>query len=369
MLSYTSAALHAARLSVIVAAVVLSAPRGFAQGCVAAKGCGLMPGNFSGAEANTWDVSVSHRYFKSDKHFTGGHEDVERQEEGSQVINRSHFTDVGITYTINDLYSVTATLPFVQHDRSQTVRNSQRVIIQRYSTQSAGLGDIRIIGNRWLWKPADTKAGNISVGLGVDLPTGDKDARDTFQVFDAATQKILGVNRTVDQSIQPGKGGYGIAFDLYAYRTLNPYFTAFFNGSYTATPQETNGVPTYRSNPFEAIMSIYDTYFARAGLDFMVPSVEGLSLSLAGRIEGVPVHDLIGGSDGFRRPGFSIAVEPGVSYAHKTWAVRLYVPVSVYRERSRSVPDKQQTAATGRYSHGDAAFADYLIMASISKRL
>src|SRR2546428_2548519 len=30
----------------------------------------------------------------------------------------------------------------------------------------------------------------------------------------------------------------------------------------------------------------------------------GVSLSLGGRIDGIPYHDLIGKSDGFRRPGY-----------------------------------------------------------------
>jgi hypothetical protein len=46
----------------------------------------------------------------------------------------------------------------------------------------------------------------------------------------------------------------------------------------------------------------------------------------------------------------------------------LTTPVALYRNRERSVPDKQWAAATGIPRHGDAAFADYLVMATISKR-
>jgi hypothetical protein len=93
-----------------------------------------------------------------------------------------------------------------------------------------------------------------------------------------------------------------------------------------------------------------------------------LTVSLAGRIEGVPVYDLVGGSDGFRRPGYAISIEPGMSVTVKSWSFSLYTPVAVYRNRERSVPDLQQSAATETFRHGDAAFADYLVMCNFTKR-
>jgi hypothetical protein len=44
------------------------------------------------------------------------------------------------------------------------------------------------------------------------------------------------------------------------------------------------------------------------------------------------------------------------------------VPVAVYRNRQRSVPDEQQSEATGEWRHGDAAFADFLVMFSLSRQ-
>lgn len=328
------------------------------------------PHDLEDGTAGPLEINVTFRYFKSGKHFTGTHEDVERQKEYSQVINRSNFVDTSLTYTFNPRYSATVTVPWVSHDRSQPVRKNdpQRTILERFSTQSAGVGDVRATGEMWLIKPEAGAKGNVLIGAGLALPTGKKDVRDTFRVYDAPSGQIVGVNRTVDQSIQPGTGGYGLIADIYAYRVLTPALNVFFNGSYTATPQEKNGVPTYRSNPYEAEMSISDNYFARSGFEFMIPGVHGLTASLGARIEGVPVKDLIGGSEGFRRPGFSIAVEPGLIFEANKWNARVYVPVAIARQRQRSVPDEQQSAATGRYTHGDAAFADYLIMGSIARR-
>jgi hypothetical protein len=38
-----------------------------------------------------------------------------------------------------------------------------------------------------------------------------------------------------------------------------------------------------------------------------------------------------------------------------------FVPIALSRNRTQSVPDKITTALTGKYTQGDAAFADYVI--------
>jgi len=102
----------------------------------------------------------------------------------------------------------------------------------------------------------------------------------------------------------------------------------------------------------------------RIGLEYLVLPKYGLAFSLGGRVEGVPVYDLIGGSDWFRRPGYSVGVEPGVMANVHGWKLAAYTPVAVYRNRTQSVPDKQ---SGGR--HGDAAFADFAVICSIAHGL
>jgi hypothetical protein len=79
-------------------------------------------------------------------------------------------------------------------------------------------------------------------------------------------------------------------------------------------------------------------------------------------MEGVPVTDWIGGSEGSRRPGYSISIEPGLIWTYHKWAATFTAPVAIERNRERSVSDIQ----TGR--HGDAAFADFIITSSVSYR-
>lgn len=343
----------------------VGAPRIAAQGCVVAHGSGMPMSAHDFDTSERWRVSVAHRWFESDRHFRGTHEEKNRRAEGSEVINDSHYLDLSLAYAISPRLNVTITVPFVSHDRSSVVRNSEREILLRYHTQASGLGDIRAEVAGWLWDPATHPRGNILIGAGLELPSGDEDVRDTFSAFDAATGQIIAVERTVDQSIQPGDGGFGIPLSVHAYRQLGAGFTGFVSGVYQITPEEKNGVPTFRSNPFESEMSIADTYLVRVGVEYASTAAPGWTFSLALRGEGVPVRDLIGGSDGFRRPGYAVSVEPGVAFQRGQWTARLYVPLAVHVNRRQSIPDKQRSDQLGTYSHGDAAFADYSILSSV----
>ena len=75
------------------------------------------------------------------------------------------------------------------------------------------------------------------------------------------------------------------------------------------------------------------------------------------------MKDLVGGSEGFRRPGYAISVEPAISYTHGPHTISLAIPFAVERNRQRSVPDMLEP---GR--HGDAAFADYVVLAGYFRR-
>lgn len=337
-----------------------------AQGCVVAHGTGLPETVDPADQAKSWDVAVSYRWFQSDRHYVGIAEQKQRAAAGDQVINRSNFTDLTVNYTASPRFDVAVTIPYVSHDRSQVVKNSNAVILDRFHTQATGLADISVIGNAWVFDPATHVNGNLQIGAGLALPTGKDNVSDTFETYDKASGKIVAVQHAVDQSIQPGSGGYGIIVDLYGYHTLGAGFTGYFSGQYTITPQDTNGVLT--SNTGTTVMSIPDTYLGRLGVEYAVAPVQGLSISLGLRAEGVAVYDLVGHSNGFRRPGYSMDVEPGIIYNHNRWAVRFYIPYAIQRDRLQSVPDKQKTRATGVYSQGDAAFADYEIISSVGYR-
>jgi len=109
-----------------------------------------------------------------------------------------------------------------------------------------------------------------------------------------------------------------------------------------------------------------DQYMFRAGVNL---TFKDIVVSAGVRDECIPVHDLVGGSDGFRRPGYIISAEPGITYKLKGVTLYGFVPFALQRNRTQSVPDKITTSLTGKYTQGDAAFADYLINVGVSFKL
>jgi len=336
------------------------------QGCVAVRGSGLcllgVHDDTGYLGAGDWQVGAAYRWLFSDRHFVGDVEQTHRQQQGTEVINNSHFIDFNVFYGITTRYSVGLTVPFVYSDRSSMYEHKGNSSGERYHTRASGLADVRLTAYAWLNDPAEMPKANLSIGLGVKFPTGDDYATD---IFIRPTGPEL---RAVDQSIQPGDGGWGIPLEVAGFLEIAPRTSLYLQGGYLFNPQNVNGTPTYRGNPYEQITSIPDQYFGRAGLSYFTVPSWGLALSLGARIDGVPVRDAFGNSDGFRRPGYSISVDPGLTLAHSKWILTFSAPVAVYRNRERSLADKHWSNDTGIYRHGDAAFADFILLASISRQ-
>jgi hypothetical protein len=113
-------------------------------------------------------------------------------------------------------------------------------------------------------------------------------------------------------------------------------------------------------------MSVPDLYMVRGGAAIMV---DEFTFSGGIRMEGMPSSDLVGGSKGFRRPGYIISAEPAVTWVSKRMSVNLAVPVAIWRNRTQSDGDKRQSADTGKHVQGDAAFADYLVNLGVAFHL
>jgi hypothetical protein len=233
---------------------------------------------------------------------------------------------------------------------------------ERHETSSSGLSDIRLGLGYWLFDPMEHAKFNYAVSLGVKLPTGKYDYSDTF--YNQGPERDEDLEAVVDQSIQPGDGGTGVALDVQGFHALSERLFVNVNLYYLVNPKETNGVLTRNGN---SEFSVPDQYAARLGAYYNT-KLEGFSAYLGGRIEGVPAEDLIGGSAGYRRPGYAVSVEPGVSYTRSRYNIILNVPIAVARNRTQSYEDKVRTEESGEYRHGDAAFADYLISFTVSYR-
>jgi hypothetical protein len=339
-----------------------------AQGCVAIRSnggtCTMMGSHDEHQASDNWTFAINNRYFESYKHFVGTAEQKERVEKGTEVINHFFSTELGITRQFNDRWSLGFYTPIISNARSSMYEhygNNSASPNARRSTHSFGLGDVRLAAYYWMLNPAKMPKANVQAGLGIKLPTGDYRYQDYFYKNDST--KVLG---PVDQSIQLGDGGTGITLELNSFYSLSKKTSLYFNGFYLSNPREQNSVSTARgATPSSTavaygsdVMSVPDQYMLRLGANYNAGS---FSFSGGMRMECVPAEDLIGGSNGFRRPGYVLSAEPVVAYKVKRTQLYVSVPVAVERNRTQSVPDKIRTVKTGVYAQGDAAFADYTI--------
>ena len=279
------------------------------------------------------------------------------------MINWAHAMNLEMTRQFNNRWSMGVYVPILVNNRSSLYEHGGNSSGQagRHTTSSMGLGDIRVAAYRWILDPIRFMKVNVQAGLGIKFPTGDYRVQDFF--IKANGTKVLG---PVDQSIQLGDGGTGFTAELNAFYNINKKFSLYGNFFYLANPREQNGVSTARGEAPSATaityntstMSVPDQVMYRLGGNY---TWKHLTVSGGVRREAIPSEDLLGGSNGFRRPGFVVSIEPGLSYQFKKISAFATVPFAIERNRTQSQADKARTAATGNYAHGDAAFSVYTI--------
>jgi lipopolysaccharide assembly outer membrane protein LptD (OstA) len=297
-----------------------------------------------------FDITVGYRYLSSSRHFVGTVEQVQREILHNQVENNIHLMDVAISYQLNHRWSLTGSLPIMVATRNEPKRGLFHV---------AGIGDASIGARAWIFRNPTESGGNVSFGLSLKMPTG----KDNFQDF-----AFIGGKRVVitsDESVQAGDGSWGLALETSGYQRT--YFNSmlYFSGTYLFNSlfnsKGTNGIPTFRTRPGEDVIAITDEYLYRGGISHALPKIKGLIGTIGGRMEGVPVRNAFGQSLGFRRPGYAISLDPGFIYARGRNTFSCNVPWAVERNRRASVSD------IANHTHGDAAFADYLLMLSYTR--
>lgn len=317
-------------------------------------------------DGGTWTATVSHRWQKSDRHFVGDSEQEYRQKENSEVINNIHLIDIGVGYALTKRVTFALSIPFQFATREQAVRDPRQPrnefgnfpVIDRYKTSADGLGDMRLLSTVWLLDPESHERGNVSFGLGVLFPTGEKDHKDVFKVFDtnsAGAYSPRAETRNVDNSIQPGAGAWGVIFDTYMWAEPVTNLTLYASGTYIAVPAETAGVITGNLQTGTNVWSTGDSYLFRLGAGYKFLPKQGLSLTLGARLEGTPPEDIFGKSGGRRRPGYAVSIEPGLVFVKNNWSASFSAPVALYRNR--------QADSSG--DEGDAAFADFMTLFSV----
>jgi hypothetical protein len=347
----------------VLPALLFSARPASAQGCILIRQNAPVFGAdeqivFTPGE---WILAFNYRGSKANDHYNGTQFQYQRETLNNYVDNSQQLYDFAATYTVTERFSLFGSIPVVNATWS-IPEPAQPPLGPRREQNASGIGDVSALARFWLMDPAKHPRGNVSAAIGVKAPTGKYGVEDEYPDL-SGTNKTL---KAVDQSIQPGDGGWGAIFDFQAYKRLKPV-TFYGSGSYLANPRDTNGTPSiivglgFGANPAFADLlenSVPDQYVARAGAAFPVKK-DFFTMSIGFRIEGVPRYDLLGDSHGWRRPGYETYVEPGFLFNHgrSTWSI--YVPRGLVRNR-------RPNPYTG--TPGDATFPDYVVVVGFSYR-
>ena len=141
-----------------------------AQVCVAIRqfsSAGNAIGQLNFQSKGEWNLSTNFRYFKSFRHFRGTHEEPERVELGTEVINWSYGLDLNASYAFTDRVFGLISLPFAYNERSSLYEHGRQT---RHTSYSQGLSDIRLGIGYWLLDQKKSTKGNLSVGIGLQFP-------------------------------------------------------------------------------------------------------------------------------------------------------------------------------------------------------
>jgi hypothetical protein len=334
----------------------------FGQGCVAAHTeqpiiAGLAAHdqeqpNHSGStledKLHNLTVTIGFRTYSSYAHYVGTDYQAQRAALHNQVQNHVNLYDVAFNYQLTPRWSIIGDIPGLTATRHQ----QGNVNVYR----DGGIGDVTAGVQAWVFRPPTENHGNVAFSMALKLPTGINDAMGTT-ILSNGTKQV----RSLDQSIQPGDGAWGFVLSTQAFHPTYFRTMLYFTGSWLFNPQDTNGVKTFRSAPHEDVMSVPDQYLWRGGFSHGIPKIRNLALSLGGRMEGVPVRDAFGSSNGFRRPGYVISIEPGLAYSYRNNTLNISGPWAMERNRKISTSDLLN------HTHGDAAFADYTVIASYTR--
>jgi hypothetical protein len=238
--------------------------------------------------------------------------------------------------------------------------------------KASGLGDIAVTYRRWMFDPENNRKYNIRLGAGLKLPTGNHDHQTDRLVNTAppgSPRDMQWRRGPADLAIQPGDGGLGLNLSFEGFYQIASASVVYGELTYLANPRGNNGVNNHWSGagPYvpNTVSSVPDYFLGRVGVALGEPlGWTGGSVQLGFRVEGQPARDVLGSDEGFRRPGYTLAFEPGLAHTFGNTSVFLSVPLTIYRRRWLSVDEIN----AGRTSAVSAAFADYNILAGFTRR-
>ncbi len=343
----TSHAVFAATLSLCAYTHALAA-----QGCEPIRF--TTPVNLGGGgkayqPGHEWEFTLAYRHLESGDWYVGSSQAPALAPFGTVPVFKIHTFVGDVSYSINDRLRVHFSIPFQQG--TLTSLGADKAVHEQRAT---GVGDVSAEAESWLLDPRTHESGNVAIGLGVKAPTGSH----TTPTHDPAA---AAPNLPADQTIQPSDGGWAILTQANAFRRVAMRTFVYGFGSYMISPRAQSDVARTPG----VFWSVPDVYSARLGAAFDALDNSRLTLSLGGRIDGIPVHDLIGGGDDstIKRTARVIFVDPGLSFVAGHGRFTLSAPVRVSVNRVKSLYEIKTNGLNG------GGFANYLVFVSYSYRL
>ena len=166
------------------------------------------------------------------------------------------------------------------------------------------------------------------MGLGFKAPTGEHNEYDVYN----DNNGLNPTSKPIDQSIEPGDGGWGALLEVQGFTQVSRPFV--FGSDQLPAESEGHQQRTVRASR----RSVSAGLQLRAGSVRRArgrrrPGVEEHRRFARVSRRGPSRYDVVGRSDGFRRPGQDMYLEPGITFTTGRSTLQLNLPHGVYRYR------------------------------------
>ena len=344
-------------LAVLSAGLVLSAQSRAAAG----QGCEPIrfttPVNLGGEGQvyqpdREWQLTLAYRRLVSKDWFVGKDENSSLAPGGTSPVFRIHTVVADVAYSISDRVRFRVSVPISSGSLTRTWPD--KAVHEQTAT---GIGDVSVMGEAWAFRPLTHPRGNMAFSLGIKAPTGSHKIASQFYTAAGATKF------PADQTIQPGDGGWALLLQTRAFRQVTERAFGYAFASYMVSPKEKSDVEWVPGSG--QYWAVPDVYSARVGGAFGVWPDQGLTLSLGARVDGIPIHDLIGGGDDdtIKRTAYVLFADPGLTLTRGSSIVTLSIPYRLAVNRQKSVFEQRTNALNA------GGFAKYLVFASYTRRM
>lgn len=315
-----------------------------------------------------FDLGFHYRWFDAGIPYNSNLRQRASESANTQDIFNCHQVNINLQYRFNRHWGFYAMVPFVYQQKSSvwehSLVNNHMVAFQRRVTEGIGLADL-IIGTRYHIFPSEKHQDlSLILGAGVKFPTGQSNATD---IWHNAGPQRTDVLRPVDPAIQPGDGTWGFVVDgQVAFKVLR-FLGLYAEGFYLSTPTDLNGNQTFRPlmgtlYSEEGDMSAVDQYMGRVGVSFQTKG-SPLVISSGIRIDGIPVNDIIGASQGFRRSGYAVSWDNTLMVTGDKFNFYVSMPYIYFQQHLRSNSELRYAAVHNENRNAEVSFARFMLQA------